>query len=216
MNICLNSSINLHNIMFSNLLQARMSFFNRNPSGRILNRFSKDIGTIDELLPRIMLEALQMTSVVLAIFIMVAILNRWMIIPIIIQIILFYLWTKFYLKTAQSIKRLEGVTKSPLFSHINATLNGLPTIRSSGNNIEKMVRDRFDELQNTHSGAWYQVLACGTVFGIVVDTITCLFMICLCYSFIVIRCTSYLPSSLKDRFLGSSEDDFSSMKMSRH
>ncbi|XP_011259351.2 multidrug resistance-associated protein 4 [Camponotus floridanus] len=186
MNICLNSSINLHNIMFSNLLQARMSFFNRNPSGRILNRFSKDIGTIDELLPRIMLEALQMTSVVLAIFIMVAILNRWMIIPIIIQIILFYLWTKFYLKTAQSIKRLEGVTKSPLFSHINATLNGLPTIRSSGNNIEKMVRDRFDELQNTHSGAWYQVLACGTVFGIVVDTITCLFMICLCYSFIVI------------------------------
>lgn len=187
MKICLNSSSNLHNIMFSNLLQARMSFFNRNPSGRILNRFSKDIGTIDELLPKIMLEALQMTSVVVAIFVMVIILNRWMIIPIIIQIILFYLWTKFYLKTAQSVKRLEGVTKSPLFSHINATLNGLPTIRSSGNNVQKMVRDRFDELQNTHSGAWYQVLACGSVFGIVVDTITCLFMVCLCYSFILIR-----------------------------
>ncbi|GAB1868440.1 Multidrug resistance-associated protein 4-like [Camponotus japonicus] len=187
MKICLNSSSNLHNIMFSNLLQARMSFFNRNPSGRILNRFSKDIGTIDELLPKIILEALQMTSVVLAIFVMVAILNRWMIIPIIIQIILFYLWTKFYLKTAQSVKRLEGVTKSPLFSHINATLNGLPTIRSSGNNIEKMVRDKFDELQNTHSGAWYQVLACGSVFGIVVDTITCLFLVCLCYSYIVIN-----------------------------
>jgi len=94
-------------IMYLQHYKKKYNFF----SGRILNRFSKDIGTIDELLPKIILEALQMTSVVLAIFIMVAILNRWMIIPIIIQIILFYLWTKFYLKTAQSIKRLEGVSK---------------------------------------------------------------------------------------------------------
>lgn len=79
------------------------------------------------------------------------------------------------------------LAKSPLFSHINATLNGLSTIRSSGNNIEMMVRDKFDELQNTHSGAWYQVLTCGSVFGIVVDTITCLFLVCLCYSYIVIN-----------------------------
>lgn len=76
--------------------------------------------------------------------------------------------------------------KSPLFSHINATLNGLPTIRSSGAGIEKMMRNKFDVLQDTHSGAWYQVLACGTVFGIVLDTITCLFIACLCYSFILI------------------------------
>ncbi|XP_072762869.1 ATP-binding cassette sub-family C member 4 [Anoplolepis gracilipes] len=186
MKVCMNSSINLHNTMFSNLLQARMSFFHTNPSGQILNRFSKDIGTIDELLPKIMLEALQMISVLLAILIIVAILNYWMIIPIIILSILFYLITKFYLKTAQSVKRLEGITKSPLFSHINATLNGLPTIRSSGANIEKMMQNKFDTLQNTHSGAWYQVLACGTIFAIVLDTITSLFLACVCYSFILI------------------------------
>lgn len=80
-------------------------------SGRILNRFSKDIGTIDELLPKILLEALQMTSVVVAILIMLMILNQWMIIPIIIQAILFSFWTRFYLKTAQGVKRLEGVSK---------------------------------------------------------------------------------------------------------
>ncbi|KMQ86379.1 multidrug resistance-associated protein 4-like protein [Lasius niger] len=117
---------------------------------------------------------------------MESILNRWMLIPIMILVILFFLVTKFYLGTAQSVKRLEGVTKSPLFSHINATLNGLPTIRSSGAGIEKMMRNKFDVLQDTHSGAWYQVLACGTVFGIVLDTITCLFIACLCYSFILI------------------------------
>ncbi|KAL6424747.1 hypothetical protein ACFW04_010010 [Cataglyphis niger] len=186
MKICMNSSINLHNTMFSNLLQARMSFFHTNPSGRILNRFSKDIGTIDELLPATILEAFQISSVLVAILIMVTILNRWMAIPIVIMLILFFLITKFYLRTAQSVKRLEGISKSPLFSHINATLYGLPTIRSSGIGIEKMMRNKFDALQNAHSGAWYQVLVCGTAFGIVLDTLTCLYIACLCYSFIIL------------------------------
>jgi ABC-type multidrug transport system fused ATPase/permease subunit len=53
------SSINLHNAMFSSILRGTMHFFDTNPSGRILNRFSKDIGAIDELLPRSMLESIQ-------------------------------------------------------------------------------------------------------------------------------------------------------------
>ena len=56
---CMASSINLHNTMFSSILRGAMRFFDTNPSGRILNRFSKDIGAIDELLPRNMLESIQ-------------------------------------------------------------------------------------------------------------------------------------------------------------
>jgi ABC-type multidrug transport system fused ATPase/permease subunit len=56
---CMTSSINLHNAMFSSILRGAMRFFDTNPSGRILNRFSKDIGAIDELLPRCMLESIQ-------------------------------------------------------------------------------------------------------------------------------------------------------------
>ena len=56
---CMTSSINLHNSMFSSILRGTMRFFDTNPSGRILNRFSKDIGAIDELLPRNMLESIQ-------------------------------------------------------------------------------------------------------------------------------------------------------------
>jgi ABC-type multidrug transport system fused ATPase/permease subunit len=56
---CMISSINLHNAMFSSILRGAMRFFDTNPSGRILNRFSKDIGAIDEILPRSMLESIQ-------------------------------------------------------------------------------------------------------------------------------------------------------------
>lgn len=76
--------------------------------------------------------------------------------------------------------------KSPLFSHVNSTLNGLPTIRSSGAGIEKMMIQQFDVLQDYHSGAWYLVLACGTAFGLALDIITCLFIACICFSFILL------------------------------
>lgn len=187
MKICMSSSCNLHSTMFSNLLQARMSFFHTNPSGRILNRFSKDMGTMDELLPKAMLEALQVCCVVCGILTMEAIINQWMLIPIAILVIVFYLMTKCYLRTAQNVKRLEGVTKSPLFSHVNATLNGLPTIRSSGIVIENMMRKQFDILQDRHSGTWYLFLTCSSTFGLITDLIMCLFVASLCYSLVLLN-----------------------------
>lgn len=42
--ICVRASQNLHNAMFNGLISTTMRFFDTNPSGRILNRFSKDIG----------------------------------------------------------------------------------------------------------------------------------------------------------------------------
>lgn len=48
---CMKASTHLHNNMFSKIVHAFMFFFNNNPSGRILNRFSKDMGAVDETLP---------------------------------------------------------------------------------------------------------------------------------------------------------------------
>lgn len=53
------ASKNLHNSMFAGITMATMYFFNTNPSGRILNRFSKDMGQVDEVLPTTMIDMLQ-------------------------------------------------------------------------------------------------------------------------------------------------------------
>ena len=54
--VCMTASKNLHNNMFEKLLRAQPRFFDVNPSGRILNRFSKDIGSMDEILPATFLD----------------------------------------------------------------------------------------------------------------------------------------------------------------
>lgn len=55
------SSKALHNLMFDSIISTTMRFFDTNPSGRILNRFSKDMGSIDEWLPKTILDAAQVS-----------------------------------------------------------------------------------------------------------------------------------------------------------
>jgi ATP-binding cassette subfamily C (CFTR/MRP) protein 4 len=49
--LCINSSKYLHKAMFQSVMFTKIRFFDLNPLGRIMNRFSKDIGVIDETIP---------------------------------------------------------------------------------------------------------------------------------------------------------------------
>lgn len=59
--LCLRISINLHGMIFRGISQAKMIFFNNNPSGRILNRFARDIHNIDSVLPNVMYHVLEVS-----------------------------------------------------------------------------------------------------------------------------------------------------------
>lgn len=56
--MCLRASINLHDHIFRGISRATMFFYNNNPSGRILNRFAKDISSIDTLIPPALMDCL--------------------------------------------------------------------------------------------------------------------------------------------------------------
>lgn len=88
-----------------------MRFFNTNTSGRILNRFSKDMGAIDELLPIAMIDCLQIGLALVGIIVVVGISNPWLMIPTFIIGWIFYCLRVIYLATSRSIKRLEGVSE---------------------------------------------------------------------------------------------------------
>lgn len=57
--MCMVASVRLHNKMFTKICNAVTLFFNTNCHGRILNRFSKDMGSIDETLPNVLVDTIQ-------------------------------------------------------------------------------------------------------------------------------------------------------------
>lgn len=59
--MCLVASRTLHDKLFRGITRGLMHFFNTNPSGRILNRFSKDIGSIDTILPVALMDCLMVS-----------------------------------------------------------------------------------------------------------------------------------------------------------
>lgn len=109
---CMTCSQRLHDMMFSALIRTGMRFFDTNPSGRILNRFSKDMGTIDELLPKACLDAGQMNMMMFGSLIVTCIVNPIFLVPIVFISIIFYWLRRVYLKTSKNVKRLEGIGTS--------------------------------------------------------------------------------------------------------
>ena len=139
--VSLRCSERLHDKMVLAILQAPVLFFDSNPVGRILNRFSKDVGCIDELLPRTFLVAIQRVLMVFASIIIPAVTNAWLLFLVLPLTVLALYISKYYLKTSRELKRLESICRSPVFSHFSETLNGLDTIRTRGKQRDFM--DQF-------------------------------------------------------------------------
>ncbi|XP_063633563.1 ATP-binding cassette subfamily C member 4-like [Cydia splendana] len=189
--VCMRSSIRLHNQIFSNILAATMRFFDTNPSGRILNRFSKDMGVVDEILPRMYLDSIQVMMVMTGILVMVAIVNPLMLLTTLVCGVLMWIWTVIYLSTAQAIKRVEGVTRSPVFSHVSASMAGLTTVRACGAQV--MLQRHFDDKQDVHTAAWYLTLVTNTAFSIWLSLISASYVVVVAYTFL------FLSNSVKTK-----------------
>ncbi|KAF4093148.1 hypothetical protein AMELA_G00028850 [Ameiurus melas] len=122
----------LHETMLHNVLRSPMSFFERTPSGNLVNRFSKETDTIDSVIPSIikmfmgsMFNVLGSCAVILIATPLVAI--------IILPLGLFYFFVqRFYVASSRQLKRLESVSRSPVYTHFSETLLGTSVIRAFG------------------------------------------------------------------------------------
>lgn len=105
------ASQNLHDMMFRGLIATKMRFFDTNASGRILNRFSKDMGSVDEGLPKVLLDAIQINLLMIGAICVTVYSNIEFSILILILTVLFFIARNVYLKCSTNIKRLEGMSK---------------------------------------------------------------------------------------------------------
>jgi len=122
-----------------------MRFFDTNPTGRILNRFAKDLGQVDELLPRTMDDTISIFLTVICSFI-ISIYANWLSAVLAIPLVLFFCYVReYFLKTSREIKRLDGVLRSPVYNQISATVLGRSSIKAF--QLENEVIETFYQVQ---------------------------------------------------------------------
>ncbi|KAL3851518.1 hypothetical protein ACJIZ3_013400 [Penstemon smallii] len=120
----------LHSAMLNSILRAPMVFFHTNPLGRIINRFAKDLGDIDRTVAASTNMCFNQVSQLISTFVLIGIVSTmslWAIMPL---LVLFYGAYIYYQSTAREVKRLDSITRSPVYAQFVEALNGLSTIRA--------------------------------------------------------------------------------------
>jgi len=163
------ASKRLHDSMTHAILRAKVEFFDINPSGRILNRFSADVGSNDDLLPTTLFDFLVCSFMVLG-----AIVTVVVALPLIFIIIPPLLWyflatRRTFVTSSRELRRLDGLARSPIFSMLNESMCGLATIRA--NHAVAYFKEKFELCHDAHSRVFYAFLGASRWIGFKMDSI---------------------------------------------
>lgn len=130
--LCVRASSTLHRQLFKSVIASTMGWFDKTPVGRILNRFSNDMNTIDRLMPLNMNSCFQLVGMNLSVIVLLAILVPWYLLSMPILFFMFFNTQSRYLASSRELKRIDSTSRSPIYASFSETLNGLTTIRSFG------------------------------------------------------------------------------------
>ncbi|PSN45519.1 hypothetical protein C0J52_13173 [Blattella germanica] len=145
--VTLKASNRLHNRLFNKIISSPMQFFEITPVGRVQNLFSKDMDEVDTRLPITVESILQNVWIVMFAILFICLVFPWAVIPLIILGIIYYIISKIFRVAVRDFKRLENVSRSPIFSWVGTTVQGLSTIHAFGKESEFTARftKLFDE-----------------------------------------------------------------------
>lgn len=152
----LQAAVKVHTKLLNRLINAPVQFFDRTPTGRVLNRFSSDLYVIDDSLPFILnillanMVGLMGIAVVLSyvqVFFLLLLLPFW------------YIYSKlqfFYRSTSRELRRLDNVSRSPIYASFTETLDGSSTLRAFKS--EDYFLTRFTEFVSLYQRTSYSEL----------------------------------------------------------
>ncbi|KAK9467404.1 P-loop containing nucleoside triphosphate hydrolase protein [Lipomyces arxii] len=120
----------LHNRMAECVVRSPMSFFDTTPIGRVINRFTTDIYRVDEVLTRVFSMFFNNTIRVCFTLIVISFTTPAFVFLILPLTGLYLYYQRFYLRTSRELKRLDSVSRSPIYAHFQESLSGLSTIRA--------------------------------------------------------------------------------------
>uniref|UniRef100_A0A8C3J1W6 Multidrug resistance-associated protein 1-like n=1 Tax=Chrysemys picta bellii TaxID=8478 RepID=A0A8C3J1W6_CHRPI len=137
------ASRTLHNHMLANVLHLPLQYFETNPVGQIINRFTKDMFIIDLRFHYYLRTWLNCTLDVIGTILVIMSASPLFILVVIPLGYLYFIIQRYYIASSRQIRRLAGASHSPVISHFSETLLGLSTIRAFGHQ-ERFIRQNKD------------------------------------------------------------------------
>ncbi|WVW80972.1 hypothetical protein I302_102963 [Kwoniella bestiolae CBS 10118] len=148
------AAIHLHDRLLNRVMRSTVRFFNTTPVGRIINRFSRDVETIDTSLNGALRTVIIYVASLIGAIVVVAAIVPWFLVPAAVISYLYYQYSVVYLRVGRSLRRLEATLKSPIFSGFAELLDGVISVRAFS--VEaRFMKQLCEQVDKTHQAFYY-------------------------------------------------------------
>uniref|UniRef100_A0A1A8EAQ7 Multidrug resistance-associated protein 1 n=1 Tax=Nothobranchius kadleci TaxID=1051664 RepID=A0A1A8EAQ7_NOTKA len=148
----------LHQSMLDDVLRSPVSFFERTPSGNLVNRFAKEMDTIDSVIPSILKMFMGSMFNVLGSCVVILIATPLVAVVIPFLGVLYFFVQRFYVASSRQLKRLESVSRSPIYTHFSETLLGVSVIRAFGEQ-ERFIHESDQRVDHNQKAYYPSIVA---------------------------------------------------------
>ncbi|CAC9489055.1 ABC-thiol transporter [Leishmania infantum JPCM5] len=148
-------SRNLHRDLLESIGVARMSFFDTTPLGRVLNRFTKDMGILDNTLNDSYLYLLQYFFSMCSKVIILSAAQPFVLVAIVPCVFIYYKLMQIYSASNRETRRIKSIAHSPVFTLLEESLQGQRTIATYGK-MHLVLQEALRRLDVVYSALYMQ------------------------------------------------------------
>lgn len=150
----ISASRKMFNILLENVMFSKLRFFDTTPIGRIMNRFSKDIESVDQDLAPFVETSFNCLVQCISTIILITWITPSFLFGAFIIGSMYYALGYFYTCGSRELKRFESVTRSPIMQHFSETLVGVSTIRAYGDE-RRFIKENLKKIDTNNKPFFY-------------------------------------------------------------
>ncbi|KAI0048026.1 multidrug resistance-associated ABC transporter [Auriscalpium vulgare] len=139
--------------LVESVIRSTMRWYDTTPQGRILNRFSKDVETIDTSLVNSLVDVNSSVSKLATSVITVTVIFPFFLVPAFFLGLAYRAIAIGYLNAGRDLRRMEANSRSPIFSGFGEMLEGIVTVRAFS--AEQRFLDGLHAKIDLTSQMWY-------------------------------------------------------------
>ncbi|XP_067143181.1 ATP-binding cassette sub-family C member 12-like isoform X1 [Centruroides vittatus] len=174
----LRASSSLHDLALIRIAQSPMHFFDTISVGKILNIFTRDLDEVDTQLPTLIETFLQHLMFIIFSLVVIALVFPWFLIPLLVIAIGFIFLQRIFRAIMRELKHQENISRSPIYSHITATIEGIISIQAFKKQDE--FTERFIQLVDANASPLYLFYSSMRWFAIRMNFLCVLIILIVC------------------------------------